>query len=80
MMRHEIAPLLAIIGVAMFGFIFGLGVGFGLGNAQPVNAAPPDVPSCEAINQAGAITVYRCEPEYGLPYLINSMGFMVVED
>lgn len=48
----------------------------------PVHAAAPDVPPCEAINALpdGSITVYRCEPNEGLPYLLNSMGFLVVED
>lgn len=42
--------------------------------------AAPDVPICEAINMAGSITVYRCEPDEGATYLINSLGFMLVED
>lgn len=39
--------------------------------------AAPTVPMCEAINQAGAITVYLCEPDNGPPYLVNSVGFMM---
>lgn len=44
-------------------------------------AAPADpVPACEIINTADAIVVYRCLPDEGLPYLLNSYGFMVVEE
>lgn len=47
----------------------------------PVQAAPaPTVPPCEAINQAGTITVYRCQPNDGAPYLVNSVGWMEFED
>lgn len=47
---------------------------------KPVVAAQPAVPPCEAINTAGAITIYRCEPDEGPPYLVNSVGFMEGEE
>lgn len=53
------------------------------GCATAVQAAPPAPPSvvnCPAIAQAGAIVIYRCEPDSGLPFLINSVGFMQVEE
>lgn len=44
-------------------------------------AAPADpVPECEPINTTGAIIVYRCLPDEGPSYLLNSFGFMVVEE
>lgn len=46
----------------------------------PIEAATPDVPSCEAINSAGNLTIYRCLPNEGLPYLVNSNGFMILEN
>lgn len=47
----------------------------------PVHAAPPDpVPPCEAINTTGAIIVYRCLPDEGPSYLVNSFGFMILEE
>ena len=59
--------------------IVSVGVAFALVDAsQPAQAAPSaTVPMCEAINQAGAITVYLCEPDNGPPYLVNSVGFMM---
>lgn len=44
--------------------------------AQP---APPEVVPCAPINTAGLIVVYRCSPEQGAPYIINSLGFMMLE-
>lgn len=43
-------------------------------------AAPPDVPECAPINTFGLITIARCEPDEGLPYKINSLGFMLDEE
>lgn len=54
--------------------------------APPVQAAPSDpVPECEAINTAtvnanAVIVVFRCAPDEGYPYLLNSMGFMILEE
>lgn len=45
-----------------------------------IAAPPPDVPPCEAINTADSITVFYCEPDYGAPYKINSLGFMLNEE
>ena len=46
-----------------------------------VQAAPASTaPECDEINRAGAIIVYRCQPYDGPSYLLNSFGFMVVED
>lgn len=45
----------------------------------PVMAAEPLAPACLPINTAGSIVVYRCEPDEGMPFLLNSMGFMVQE-
>lgn len=46
-----------------------------------VQAAPSEnVPLCTAINTAGGIIVYRCLPDEGPSYLLNSFGFMLVED
>lgn len=55
---------------------------FVLGYFVPVQAATEDVPPCAAINALpdGSITVYRCEPNEGNSYLVNSLGFMLVED
>ena len=55
----------------------GFGVGF-LVQSRPVQAAPANV--CEAVATAGNITVYYCEPDYGLPFYVNSVGFMALED
>lgn len=48
-------------------------------NMDAVAAAPVDVPACEVINTAGGINVYRCEPNEGATYLVNSVGFMMPE-
>lgn len=42
-------------------------------------SSQPDIPPCEEINTAGGITIYRCEPDDGPPYKINSLGFMLNE-
>ena len=54
---------------------------------QPVQAAKPADPvvvPCQEINVATVsdgmvIKVFRCQPESGAPYLLNSLGFMVPE-
>lgn len=52
----------------------------GWAGVKAQEASPPAVPQCEAIAAAGQITVYYCEPDMGLPFYINSVGFMVLED
>lgn len=47
--------------------------------------APPEVEECQPVNTAKVsdvltITILRCEPENGAPYLINSAGFMMAEE
>lgn len=73
-MRNDYVIIAVIILVALM-VVF-------LPNWLPVQAAAPDVPPCEAINTLpdGSITVYRCEPNEGLSYKINSLGFMLLED
>lgn len=70
-----------IIGLLSFGLLIAFLITVAVYGA-PVHAAPPDVPPCEAINTLpdGSITVYRCEPNEGLSYKINSLGFMLLED
>lgn len=56
--------------------------------AMPVQAAqpaPPEVKECQEVNTAKVnntmiITILRCQPENGVPYLINSAGFMMPEE
>lgn len=45
-----------------------------------VDAAPASANVCEPVAAAGNIVVYRCEPDYGLPFYVNSVGFMAIED
>lgn len=52
---------------------------------QAAQPAPPVVKECQKVNTAKVsdaliIIVFRCEPENGPPYLLNSFGFMVVEE
>lgn len=44
------------------------------------SAASEPVPLCEPIAMAGGIMIYRCLPDEGYSFLINSMGFMVLEN
>ena len=76
MLRREIVPLLAILGGIAYGIVFG----YAVGTTPRAQAAPPSAPPCEPINSAGSITIYRCVPDTGLPYLINSVGMMMVEE
>lgn len=46
---------------------------------QAATPADPEVVPCVPINTAGLITISRCEPENGQPYIINTMGFMMFE-
>lgn len=43
-----------------------------------------DVVPCEQVNTAetanGVIEIFYCEPKYGAPYKINSLGFMLNEE
>lgn len=76
-MRQFVVFLLACVGCAVIGAAAmraSVEIAHAAGN--PVGG----VPACEAINHAGAITIYRCEPDWGAPYLINSIGFMKDED
>lgn len=48
---------------------------------QAANPAPPEVVPCQIVNTAKVsdvltILVFRCEPENGAPYLLNTVGFM----
>jgi hypothetical protein len=49
-------------------------------SVQAAPPAPPEVTACVPINTAGVLVISRCEPEDGLPYIINSAGFMLWED
>lgn len=59
-----------------------------LSGSIPVEAAPPappEVKPCQEINTANVsetmvITIFYCVPEQGIPYKINSLGFMLNED
>jgi hypothetical protein len=51
-----------------------------LADSDVLVVAALEVPPCEAINSTPVITVYRCTPDEGLPYLLNSVGFMVIEE
>ena len=49
----------------------------------PVQAAPPTVPisdNCVVDGTIGVLTVFYCESESGVDYLVNSFGFVVVID
>lgn len=54
----------------------------------PVQAAPPAPPTvvpCQLVNTAKVsdvltILVFRCQPENGAPYLLNTVGFMKDEE
>lgn len=48
--------------------------------AQAAPPAPPTIAECDAIAQAGGIVVYRCQPDSGPSFLVNSMGFMLGEE
>lgn len=48
---------------------------------QAAQSAPPEVKECQPVNTAtlsngGVIEVFRCNPEDGAPFLLNSIGFM----
>lgn len=43
-------------------------------------AKAESVPACEAIAQAGQITVYYCQPDYGPGVYVNSVGFMLLDE
>lgn len=48
--------------------------------AQAAQPAPPTVTPCQLVNTFEAISVARCQPENGVSYLINSHGFMLLEE
>lgn len=52
---------------------------------QAASPAPPVVKECQKVNTAKVsdaltIIVFRCEPENGPPYLLNTVGFMKDEE
>lgn len=46
--------------------------------ADAAPSAPADV--CEKVASIPSIDVYYCQPDYGLPFYINSLGFMTLEN
>lgn len=42
--------------------------------------AAPNVPECEAVNTAGPIVIFYCQPDNGIPFYVNSVGFMLFEE
>jgi hypothetical protein len=48
--------------------------------AQAAPPAPPTVAQCDQIATAGVIAIYRCIPETGPSFLVNSIGFMTPEE
>lgn len=71
----------AIIASWIFTFVIAILLAmFVISASDNVRAAPSGIPACEPINSAGGITIYRCEPDNGYPYLVNSVGFMVFEE
>ncbi len=56
------------------------GIMFGPSLVPVQAAAKPTVPPCEEINKAGLIVIWRCIPDQGYPYLVNSAGFMLPEE
>lgn len=74
-MRNDYFIIIAIVLVALT-VVF-------LPGWMPVQAATPAEPEvipCQTINSAGLIFIYRCTPEQGAPYLLNSLGFMLNEE
>lgn len=75
-----------LIVIATLGFPLSMAIFFAL--SSPVHAAPPapvEVKECQKINTATitpdmVIVIFRCESENGVPYLINSFGFMKDEE
>lgn len=71
--------VMIVIATILIGFLLGW---------IPVEAAPPappEVKPCQEINTANVsetmvITIFYCVPEQGIPYKINSLGFMLNED
>lgn len=52
---------------------------------QAAPEAPPEVKACQIVNTAKVsdvltILVFRCTPENGPPYLLNTAGFMLREE
>lgn len=66
--------VLLVIGAVLMGLSF---AAIAVQAAQP---APPVVTACQVVNTFGTIEIARCQPENGQPYLINSHGFMLVQD
>jgi len=59
------------------GAIVTMSIAFALNQNEAQAATNKTFPLCEPINSAATIIVYRCEPDDGAPYLLNSVGFML---
>lgn len=60
--------------------LFAVAIFMALNVFATVQAAPPTVAPCQVVNTFGTIEIARCEPENGLPYYVNSVGFMLFEE
>jgi hypothetical protein len=74
---HWLAQRILLWLFVMWLFVFSAGCATVAQAAQP---APPTVVQCDPIAQAGNVIVYRCQPDSGAAFLINSVGFMALED
>jgi len=67
--------------IIMLAMLMVLSAVIAFGPFHHVNAASDEPPPlCEPIAMGGGIMVYRCEPAEGPSFLLNSLGFMLVEN
>lgn len=69
------------------GIVAGVLIGFAVVVTQEVQAADPQPvapltvsDNCEQTATVGLLEIYYCEMDYGPDLLVNSFGFMVVEN
>lgn len=82
--RQLYSLLLFLVFLAALGGIVALPAMMGV-PVQAAPVAPPEVKECQKVNTAKVsdvltIIVFRCEPENGPPYLLNTVGFMKDEE
>lgn len=84
-MRRWFVDIALTIALGVVALLLGLNLSAATMPVQAAPPAPPEVKECQPVNTAKVsdtftILVFRCQPDGGVPYLLNTAGFMKDEE